>query len=249
MSAALDGIRLRRWPPRCRVTTDTAVRRYVNNYKTLMNELDSRAKIIQAAIAIFAEKGRYGARMEEIATRAEINKAMLYYYFSTRENLYRETLYNVISTYLSRIFRQAATIFETSSDPVTSLKQIVAVYFEVFASDRTYTKLMIDAIASEPQELAQVIQTVKTNLHLEIPTKFIMFLEQGMAQQVFRRMDPKQLLINLISLTMFYFFGKPIISTMLDLQIDDEARFLQERQAAIIDLVLYGIIQNGRTTS
>ena len=210
---------------------------------------DSREKIIKAAITVFAEKGKYGAKMEEIAAKAEINKAMLYYYYSTKENLYRETLRSVISTNLSRIFGMIEQIINTSVDPIETLKKVIAVYFGVFSSEKTFTKLMLDVIASEPQEIENIMRSAKLNLKLNIPMKVIDFLEEGMQKHVFRKVDPKQLLINIISMTIIYFFGKPVLKAMLDLPIENEQSFLKERQAAIIDLLLFGIVEDRNRTS
>ena len=205
--------------------------------------VDTREKIINSAIEIFAEKGKYGARMEEIAAKAGVNKAMVYYFYGMKELLYQEVLRNVVSRNLTRIFRTGGQIIEQSSDPVETLKRIVALYFEVFSSERAYTKLMLDAIVSEPEEVEDLLVQIKTDLKLDIPGKLLRFLEEGMEQQVFRQVDPKHLLLNIASMTMFYFFGRPAIKAFLDLQIEDETTFLKERQEAIMDLILFGIIQ------
>ncbi len=208
-----------------------------------MSELDSREKILRAAITVFAEKGKYGAKMEEIAAKAEINKAMVYYYYSTKTNLYQETLRYVISQNLSRIYRRVDQIITENADPIDTLKQVVSVYFDVFSSEKAYAKLVLDTIASEPQEFEQILRQIKFELNLDIPGKFLTFLEEGMVQHVFRRVDPKQLLLNIVSMSMFYFFGKPAIKAFLDLHIEDEQMFLKKRQEAIIDLMLFGIIE------
>ncbi|GAK60309.1 transcriptional regulator, TetR family [Candidatus Vecturithrix granuli] len=208
-----------------------------------MNMIDTREKIINSAIEIFAEKGKYGARMEEIAAKAGVNKAMVYYYYGMKDYLYQEALRNVVSSYLARIFRTGEQMINQNSNPVETLKSIVALYFEVFSSERAYTKLVLDAIASEPEELEDLLVQIKDDLKLDIPGKLLRFLEEGMERQVFRKVDPKQLLLNIVSMTMFYFFGKPAIKAFLDLQIEDEATFLKQRQEAIINLILFGMIQ------
>ena len=140
-------------------------------------------------------------------------------------------------------------IINTRVDPIETLKKVIAVYFEVFSSEKTYTKIMLDAIASEPQEIENILRSTKLNLKLNIPMKFIDFLEEGMQKHVFRRVDPKQLLLNMISMTIIYFFGKPVLKVMLDLPVEDEQSFLKERQAAIIDLLLFGIVADRNRTS
>ena len=53
---------------------------------------DTKQKLIDAAIEVFSEKGFDGARVDEIAARANINKAMLYYYFNSKEKLFEELI-------------------------------------------------------------------------------------------------------------------------------------------------------------
>ena len=60
---------------------------------------NSKNKILIAARKIFAEKGYDGARVDEIAREAGINKAMLYYYFKSKDNILKEVVNNIALTY------------------------------------------------------------------------------------------------------------------------------------------------------
>src|SRR5438128_6417175 len=51
----------------------------------------TQQRILTAALNEFAKKGFAGARVDEIARRARVNKRMLYHYFGNKEDLYRET--------------------------------------------------------------------------------------------------------------------------------------------------------------
>lgn len=53
---------------------------------------DTKQKLLDSAIEVFSEKGFDGARVDEIAARAKVNKAMLYYYFSSKEKLFEEII-------------------------------------------------------------------------------------------------------------------------------------------------------------
>ena len=211
-----------------------------------MNELGSREKILRAAIEVFAEKGKYGAKMEEIAVKAGLNKAMIYYYYSTREHLHQQALGYVISRNLSYLFGRIDELLRTDTDPIETLQQIVAVYFDLFSSEKTFVKLLLDALASKPQELEMVLSQIKVNLNLDLPGKLLEFLEQGMERHIFRKVDPKQLLLNIVAMSIFYFLGKPAVKVFLDLHIEDEQVFLKERQQAILDLILFGIIESDK---
>ncbi len=60
---------------------------------------NSKYRILKAARKVFADKGYDGARVDEIAREAGINKAMLYYYFNSKENILREVIMNISLTY------------------------------------------------------------------------------------------------------------------------------------------------------
>ncbi|WP_106477384.1 TetR/AcrR family transcriptional regulator [Phytohalomonas tamaricis] len=69
-------------------------------------------KILLAAESIFAEKGFAGATMNDIAQLAELPKSNLHYYFSTKEQLYREVLLELLE-----LWKQDALCFELFDDP------------------------------------------------------------------------------------------------------------------------------------
>lgn len=56
----------------------------------------ARTRILESAIIVFSEKGYDGARVDEIASRAGVNKAMLYYYFNSKEKLFEAIVDNYI---------------------------------------------------------------------------------------------------------------------------------------------------------
>lgn len=60
--------------------------------KNKKSKISTKEKIIEAAYKEFAEKGFDGARMQKIAERAKINKAMLHYYYKDKETLYETVI-------------------------------------------------------------------------------------------------------------------------------------------------------------
>jgi hypothetical protein len=74
------------------------------------------------------------------------------------------------------------------------------------------------------------------------PRKFIDFFEKGIEKGTFRPIDPKQIMISIIGMNMIYFSAKPIAQVLLEVDVKDEKKFLEERQNSIIDLLLYGIM-------
>ncbi len=80
--------------------------------------METKAKIISAAIEVFAVKGKHGARMEEIAEKANVNKALLYYYYTSKDLLFKEVLKNIIHTISKSLVTHMEKTFEHSNNPV-----------------------------------------------------------------------------------------------------------------------------------
>src|SRR5579863_6421639 len=88
-------------------------------------DLTTARRIVATAEEMFAEQGLAGARMDEIARAAKVNKALLYYYFRSKEELYRFVLEALLSQLRQRVASQGA-------GPVTRQKRLAAVIDNFF---------------------------------------------------------------------------------------------------------------------
>ena len=96
-------------------------------------DLSAREKILNAALDIFVAKGKEGARMQEIADHASVNKAMLFYYFTNKELLYKEVLRrNIIE-----LVNQLKTIMVSEAESETKIENIVNAYINFFKNKPT----------------------------------------------------------------------------------------------------------------
>src|SRR5579864_793644 len=99
---------------------------------------ESRAAILRAAAAEFAEHGVAGARTDAIARQAKVNKALLYYYFKDKETLYDAVLDNAFSGLKTTVFR----VLDSDLPPREKLLAYVGAYFDFVAANQIYPKLM-----------------------------------------------------------------------------------------------------------
>src|ERR1700682_3357617 len=99
----------------------------------------TRAAILTAALEEFAHEGAAGARTDEIARRAGVNKALLYYYFKDKEGLYAEDLEQVFSGLLER----AMPVLErTDLPPRKRLLLYAQTHFDYIASSPAHSRLV-----------------------------------------------------------------------------------------------------------
>src|ERR1700722_18102027 len=101
-------------------------------------DLSTARRIVATAEDIFAEQGLAGARMDEIARAAKVNKALLYYYFRSKEELYRFVLEALLSQLGARVGDPATA----TSSPRKKMAAVVNHFFDFVQQHPNYPRLM-----------------------------------------------------------------------------------------------------------
>jgi TetR/AcrR family transcriptional regulator len=202
---------------------------------------DTRTKIISAAIKVFAEKGKHGARMEEIAAKASVNKAMLYYYYTSKEILFREILKTLLSKITASIITRTKEVTENTNDPIEIVEGFIHAHNQAFSQNIDFTKVLLNAIVNTPEDFREIMEVIQSDL--EVPQKLMDVFEQGISKNNFRNVDPMQAFISIIGTNLIYFIAKPIAEIIFKLEVQDEQAFLRKREDSVADLLLYGLVK------
>src|SRR5471030_2855069 len=104
----------------------TAVARPASRLGSRRQPEESRASILKAAVAEFAEHGIAGARTDAIARAAHVNKALLYYYFKDKDALYDAVLDHVFGGLRTRVM----PVLESKLPPKQKLLEYLGAYFD-----------------------------------------------------------------------------------------------------------------------
>ena len=96
----------------------------------------TRELLLQSATEIFAEHGFAGARVDEIAERAGVNKSLIYAYYGDKEGLYRAVLSSRLAGPLSSL------ALATEQDPRRGLEEVIRRYFRLLLEDRALARLL-----------------------------------------------------------------------------------------------------------
>jgi AcrR family transcriptional regulator len=202
--------------------------------------MSSREKILEAAIKVFAEKGRHGARMEHIAAAAGLNKAMVYYIFHNRDELYHE----VIKTIMIEV--NITTVKEIESDlkdgiPVDRiLVHMIERDFDTFLERQSQIKIVIEAMTNEREALRKAIMLIDQRLIERKRTVIFALIDKGKEEGIFRDIDTDELFGNIAGMNLIYFLTNSIGDLFgIDTQ---NPGYLERRKQSIIDLVLYGVL-------
>ena len=191
-------------------------------------------RIVAAAEHIFAERGLAGARTEEIAKAARVNKALLYYYFGSKENLYRFVLELLFSQLLVAVeYAPAANAL-----PRGQLLAYVNGYFDFVSGHPNYPRLVQREVMDSGKHLSWIVQRYFRPLHRRLSRA----IEAGIFAGDFRRVDPQQTVLTIIAMTVFYFAAAPVLSEIWG---RDALRrqAVAARRRAILDFLEHGLFR------
>jgi TetR/AcrR family transcriptional regulator len=206
-----------------------------------MKSKSCREAIIESAIAVFADKGFFSTHMEEISERASVNKAMVYYYFGSKENLLSEVLVVIFQRISDNLLKRFTSRRRLPSNPVDRIRLFVETHFDVFATHQNYARILVNILAIKPDEIKKLFigSPVIRNIFNEVRIAF----HEGQEQGLLRNIDYSQLLISIVGMNLVYFVTKPVAQVFLQFDVVDERKFIRERRKFIVDLLLHGILQ------
>lgn len=193
----------------------------------------TQEKIFTAASEVFEEKGYTGARMQEIADRAGINKALLHYYFRTKEQLFRA----VFQVLLKKMFGKIFSIFTEQIPFKEKIKRFIDEHIEFMIKNPKLPIFLLNELSQNPA-LAEGIKEMVNSEQLRdlVYTKHAKELKgYGI-----RKGDIPQLMVTLASFSIFPFAARDMIRIMMP-EIDDNKKFnafMRERKKFASDFVI-----------
>jgi len=167
------------------------------------------AAILAAAVKEFTEKGYSGARIEEIAERANVNKRMLYHYFGDKEALYLAVLegaYVAIRT-------AEGQLHLTSRDPLEAMRELTIFTWRYFIEHPEFLSILNTENLHKAKYLKRSARIF--DLHSPFVAVIKDLLDRGAAQGVFRSdADPVNVYVSIASLGAFYLSNRYTLSTI-----------------------------------
>ncbi len=193
----------------------------------------SKQRILSAAEYEFSEKGYFGARVDEIAAKAEINKRMIYAYFKDKENLYQQVLSQV---YL-RMEVEEQVLIDNRYKGVELIRQIVSSYFSFLQNNPTVVRILMWENLNQGKYLTAI-----ENSRIERNTiqYFVSSLEEGKREGIFRSdIDSWHTALSLITTCFANFSNQYTLSKLFHADLFDETMVEQRKQHTIQLMVAY----------
>jgi AcrR family transcriptional regulator len=190
-------------------------------------------RILAAAMAEFAANGFHGARMQAIADTAQINKAMLHYYFRSKENLYHQ----IIRTGFQRIIGQVLEAWTGPGSLETRIEKIVDTYLDNYSRSPDLIKMVLHETIEGGAHFKQAFKEMSGVDFLPgISSSQILTL--GAQDLGMNPMEKLHFIISVVGMCLISFISPPLIEALLDLDLTDFDQFIQQRRSAIKTIVL-----------
>jgi len=199
---------------------------------------DSRRNILDAALREFAAHGFEGARVDRIARMAEVNKAMIFYYFSSKQGLYSTVLREALMDFVPRV----EAVLEEARDPATLFASLPSLYIRYFSHRREVIQMIIREMIHFPQRIAPIVRDFFPR-HPRSPSRMIrQTLTDWHRRGLISESDPAHFIFNIIPLCLFPIIARPMVEAILGASIPDEDKFLEERIRSITRLLERGML-------
>ncbi|HXZ78938.1 MAG TPA: TetR/AcrR family transcriptional regulator [Terriglobales bacterium] len=203
----------------------------------------TRAAILKAAIREFSEHGVAGARTDEIARAAGVNKALLYYYFHDKEALYGAVLDSVFSGLVTRVL----PILESDLPPGDKIMRYVGAYFDFIARSAGDSSLLPRLVQHEMMRAGRNrsphLKHLVEQYFLPLFQRVTRTLQQGIESGEFRPLRVEHFVPSMIAVTVFYFNSLPVIRLILPGDPLSPER-IAERRAAVLDLIAAALFRS-----
>jgi AcrR family transcriptional regulator len=193
---------------------------------------DTEQKILDAATDVFLEKGHDGARMQEIADRAGINKALLHYYFRSKQKLFLTVFKKEAKSMLSGIF----SLLSPTDKFEIFLEKFIDGYLQNVAARKNILRFILWELDKTPQEVASWFFEVFEEGGFP-GNPLILRVEKAIQDGEIRPVDPKNFVISLLGMCVFPFIAEPMLKHLLPGFNTEISNFAKDRTEAIMDLI------------
>jgi AcrR family transcriptional regulator len=194
---------------------------------------ETQQQILDSAKKIFATKGLYGARMQEIADEAGINKALLHYYYRSKEKLFEQ----VFEEAIQKLFKPLASFLADDSELFTKIRNLCHLYYNVLIEYPFIPNFVLNEASVDP---GRFIRLMKFEGVVEAKEKTREQIQQCVKDGIIRPIDPRELIWNILSLCVFPIVSRPIAGELLypGENIQD---ILKERADNVADFIIDSI--------
>jgi AcrR family transcriptional regulator len=196
---------------------------------------DTEEVILEVARKHFVQNGYAATRMQDIADEAQINKAMLHYYFRSKEKLYKEILSKTLDTVIP-IFAKALSAEVPFWQKV---EKLVSTYITTLQTNPDIPFFIMSELSTGKESFINELK--KRSRYFPAMQNFIVQMHNEMEAGNIRFVPPMHLMLNIMGLTIFPFMAKPMFCTVNNFSDEDFEHLMEQRKEVVMDFLRHAL--------
>lgn len=191
-------------------------------------------QILIAARRVFTRKGFAAARMEDIAQEAGINRALLHYYFRSKDKLFDM----VFKENVGEFFQGFITALQGKEPLEEKIKRLISGELDTLLQNQDLPLFIVNEIAHNPEKLVGNMQHTPIG---DFRKEFEKLVNSEIRKGNIKKVDPRQLLMNLLAMSVWPFIAKPLLMAIMQLDQKTFEKMMIQRKEIIADSILLSI--------
>jgi AcrR family transcriptional regulator len=192
---------------------------------------DTEQRILDSAHAVFLRRGTAGARMQEIADEAGVNKALLHYYFRSKNRL-AEAVFQRVAM---RLLPPVIAVLGSDAGIEEKVERVVEIELDQLARSPFMPAYIISEINQHPDRVRQFVKSM-TGVEVDgiiphVREKLDRQLKARARAGTLRPVSAEQFVVNLLSLCIFPFAARPMLAAALQMDERGFHRFIEQRKS------------------
>ncbi|MCX6246536.1 MAG: TetR/AcrR family transcriptional regulator [Bacteroidetes bacterium] len=194
--------------------------------------ISTEEKILEAAKTVFHRKGYEGARMQEIADEAGINKALLHYYFRTKENLFDAVFRSAFQEIFTKLFSTIG-----SDVPLEEkLTNLIGTYIGFLQKNSYIPGFILNELSHNPEKIVEIFKTAPVP-----PSMILKRMRKSLNDEKMKKTDFRDLFINMLALCIFPIVARPMIQHIFEFSDQEYDQFIENRKKELPVFIMNAI--------
>lgn len=199
----------------------------------LKKDQTTEEKILQAARKVFMRDGMAGARMQDIADEAGMNKALLHYYFRNKEQLFLTIFQEATLQFLPRM----NAIFESDMPLFEKIEAFCTEYITKITDNPFIPQFLFSEMNKQPEKiLKKVWGDQRPQLH-----KLAAQIQAEAANGSIKPMHPMHLVMNMFAMCVFPFVAKPMLQFAASITNEQFMELMEQRKKLVPAFIIEAI--------
>jgi AcrR family transcriptional regulator len=198
------------------------------------NDKQTEEKIFEAATEVFLEKGMDGARMQDIADCAGINKALLHYYYRTKEHLFNA----VFEMIAGQMFQKFAPVFDENLSLEEKIRFFLREHITFLQKNPKLPAFIFNELNRKPERINKLIRGLDiTKLWTTLETQH----KEELEKYSLTRENIPQFMTSIVAMSVFPFAARALITSIMEKMGYDFADYIEKRKEYAAEFVIRAI--------